>query len=46
MTVNSHDRDPVILPGVRTPTGKFLGGRSALTAADLGQVARLRWGIR
>jgi acetyl-CoA C-acetyltransferase len=32
-------RDAVILGSARTPIGKFLGGMSSLTAADLGEVA-------
>ena len=31
--------DPVILGSARTPTGKFLGGLSGLSAAELGQIA-------
>lgn len=33
------ERDIVILGGARTPQGKFLGGLSSLSAAELGQVA-------
>lgn len=32
-------RDPVILSGARTPIGKFLGGLSGLSAAELGRIA-------
>ena len=40
MTQNGkHGRDPVILSGARTPIGKFLGGLSNLSAADLGKTA-------
>lgn len=39
MTHDKHLRDAVILAGARTPTGKFLGGLAALTAAEIGQVA-------
>jgi acetyl-CoA C-acetyltransferase len=35
----THGRDAVILAGARTPTGKFLGGLSNLSAAELGHVA-------
>ncbi|MBL8148257.1 MAG: acetyl-CoA C-acyltransferase [Anaerolineae bacterium] len=31
--------DPVILGSARTPTGRFLGGLSGLSAAELGQIA-------
>lgn len=31
--------DPVILGSARTPVGKFLGGLSGLSAAELGQIA-------
>ncbi|HLV36423.1 MAG TPA: acetyl-CoA C-acyltransferase, partial [Spirillospora sp.] len=34
-----YARDAVILSSARTPQGKFLGGLSSLTAAQLGQVA-------
>jgi acetyl-CoA C-acetyltransferase len=34
-----HDREAVILSAVRTPTGRFLGALSGLTAAELGQAA-------
>lgn len=34
-----YARDAVILGSARTPQGKFLGGLSSLTAAQLGQVA-------
>ncbi|MFN8528182.1 MAG: acetyl-CoA C-acetyltransferase [Anaerolineae bacterium] len=36
---NKSGRDAVILAGARTPIGKFLGGFSNLSAADLGKVA-------
>ncbi|NDJ62761.1 MAG: acetyl-CoA C-acyltransferase [Chloroflexi bacterium] len=40
MTTNGkHAREAVILSGARTPSGKFLGGLSTLSAAELGQVA-------
>jgi acetyl-CoA C-acetyltransferase len=40
MTSNGKNpRDAVILGSARTPIGKFLGGLSSQTAADLGQVA-------
>jgi len=38
-TLDKHARDIVILGSARTPIGKFLGGLSALSAAELGQVA-------
>ena len=34
-----HEREAVILGSARTPIGKFLGGLSSLSAAELGQVA-------
>ncbi|HYO88209.1 MAG TPA: acetyl-CoA C-acyltransferase, partial [Candidatus Limnocylindrales bacterium] len=34
-----QSNDPVILASARTPVGKFLGGLSGLSAAELGQVA-------
>ncbi len=34
-----NGRDPVILSSARTPIGKFLGGLSNVSAADLGKVA-------
>lgn len=34
-----HARDAVILSGARTPTGRFLGALSSLSAAQLGQIA-------
>ena len=37
--VDKHAREAVILGSARTPQGKFLGGLSSLTAAQLGQVA-------
>ncbi len=41
MTPNAakQPNDPVILASARTPVGKFLGGLSSLSAAELGQVA-------
>jgi acetyl-CoA C-acetyltransferase len=41
MTPTTHKsaQDVVILSGARTPIGRFLGGLSHLTAAELGQVA-------
>lgn len=40
MSANGKNgREAVILAGARTPQGKFLGGLSSLTAADLGKVA-------
>lgn len=36
---SKHAREAVILSGTRTPIGKFLGGLSSLSAAELGQVA-------
>lgn len=33
------DRDPVIVSAVRTPTGRFLGALSSLTAIQLGSLA-------
>lgn len=38
MSSNGH-QDAVILSGVRTPTGKFLGALSSLSATDLGGIA-------
>jgi acetyl-CoA C-acetyltransferase len=38
MATNGH-REAVILGAARTPIGKFLGGLSSLSAAELGQVA-------
>lgn len=38
-TNGKNGREAVILAGARTPQGKFLGGLSSLTAADLGKVA-------
>lgn len=38
-TNGNHAREAVILSGARTPIGKFLGGLSSLSAAELGQVA-------
>ncbi|MDZ4767003.1 MAG: acetyl-CoA C-acyltransferase [Chloroflexota bacterium] len=35
----NHERDVVILGAARTPIGKFLGGLSSLSAAELGQIA-------
>ncbi len=35
----ANNRDAVILGAARTPIGKFLGGLSSLSAAELGQVA-------
>jgi acetyl-CoA C-acetyltransferase len=37
--MDNHKLEPVILSGARTPTGKFLGTLSNLSAAQLGQVA-------
>lgn len=34
-----HAREAVILSGARTPQGKFLGGLSSFSAAQLGQIA-------
>src|SRR3954447_13284936 len=34
-----HDNDIVLAAPVRTPIGKFLGGLSSLSAADLGTAA-------
>ncbi len=34
-----HPRDPVILSAVRTPTGRFLGALSPLSATQLGAIA-------
>ncbi|MBZ0306653.1 MAG: acetyl-CoA C-acetyltransferase [Anaerolineae bacterium] len=40
MTNNGKNgREPVILGSARTPQGKFMGGLSSLTAAQLGQIA-------
>ncbi len=40
MTQNGkHGRNPVILSSARTPIGKFLGGLSNISAAELGKVA-------
>lgn len=39
MNNGKHGRDAVILSGARTPIGKFLGGLSGLTAAELGKIA-------
>lgn len=39
MTNNSTPREPVILSAVRTPTGKFQGALSLLTATQLGAIA-------
>ncbi len=40
MTMNGkHLREAVILGAARTPTGKFLGALSSLTAAQIGQAA-------
>lgn len=40
MTTNGkHERDAVILAAARTPIGKFMGGLSSLSAADLGKLA-------
>ncbi|MFN8564246.1 MAG: thiolase family protein [Anaerolineae bacterium] len=36
---HNSTREAVILGAARTPTGKFLGGLSSLTAAQIGQVA-------
>ena len=36
---NNGNREAVILGAARTPIGKFLGGLSSLSAAELGQVA-------
>ncbi len=36
---HKHLREAVILGSARTPQGKFLGGLSSLTAAEIGQVA-------
>ena len=36
---NNGQREAVILGAARTPIGKFLGGLSSLSAAELGQVA-------
>lgn len=36
---NHRDREAVILSAARTPSGRFLGALSGLTAAELGQVA-------
>jgi len=36
---NNEQREVVILGAARTPIGKFLGGLSSLSAAELGQVA-------
>ena len=35
----SSQNDPVIISGVRTPVGKFLGSLADLTAVDLGAIA-------
>jgi acetyl-CoA C-acetyltransferase len=37
--MDNHKFEPVLLSGARTPTGKFLGTLSTLSAAQLGQVA-------
>jgi acetyl-CoA C-acetyltransferase len=37
--MDNHKLEPVILSGARTPTGKFLGTLSNLSAAQLGQIA-------
>ena len=37
--MDNHKLEPVILSGARTPTGKFLGTLSTMSAAQLGQVA-------
>ncbi len=37
--MTKHDNDIVLAAPVRTPIGKFLGGLSSLTAADLGTAA-------
>ncbi|MDL1902106.1 acetyl-CoA C-acyltransferase, partial [Anaerolineae bacterium CFX9] len=40
MTSNGkHGRDAVILGSARTPSGKFLGALSGVSAVQLGQVA-------
>lgn len=39
VTIVATNRDAVILSAARTPIGKFLGGLSSLSAAELGQVA-------
>jgi acetyl-CoA C-acetyltransferase len=39
MSTQKSALDPVILGSARTPVGKFLGGLSSLSAAELGQVA-------
>ena len=39
MSTQKSAQDPVILGMARTPVGKFLGGLSSLSAADLGQIA-------
>jgi acetyl-CoA C-acetyltransferase len=39
MAIDKHAREAVILGSARTPHGKFLGGLSSLTAAELGKIA-------
>ena len=39
MSIPKNANDVMILSGARTPTGKFLGGLSSLSATDLGGVA-------
>ena len=39
MTASKTAQDAIILGSARTPVGKFLGGLSGLSAAELGQVA-------
>jgi acetyl-CoA C-acetyltransferase len=39
MTASKSAQDAVILGSARTPVGKFLGGLSGLSAAELGQIA-------
>ena len=39
MSDRNHDREAVILSAARTPTGRFMGELSSLSATDLGAIA-------